>query len=91
MNQLRDTAGENGWSTLVPLIGSHADVMFVHLRASLDDIGIAQRALAASPLMDFMEGPYAFLSVTEGYSLYHLTAQLAQEMRSRSGRSVGDE
>jgi hydrogen peroxide-dependent heme synthase len=87
---LREVAGpvDAGWSAVVPLIGSSADVMLVHFRPTLDAIGEAQRRLAIEPLFDFLDPVYSFLSVTEA-GLYHLTAELAREALARGG-SVGD-
>ena len=77
-----------GWTAVVRLIGSSADVMVIHFRATLDAIGEAQRALAAAPIMRGLKPVYSFLSVTEA-GLYHLTAQLAREATERGG-AVGD-
>ena len=90
-NALRDVIAptDDGWSALVPLIGSRADVMLVHFRASLDAIGDAQRVLAKLTLFDAMKPAYSFLSVTEA-GLYHASAQLAAEALARGGK-VGDE
>ena len=87
---LRDAAAPaaGGWSAVVPLIGSAADVMLVHFRPTLDEIGEVQRRLAAEPLFDFLDPVYTFLSVTEA-GLYHLTAELARDAAARGG-SVGD-
>ena len=78
-----------GWSAWFQLIGSRADIMVLHFRPTLDAIGEAQRALAASGATDGLKLEYSFLSVTEA-GLYHLTAQLAREAAERNG-SVGDE
>ena len=78
-----------GWSAIVSLIGSRADVMLVHFRPTLDEIGDAQRCLAAVALTDALEPVYSFLSVTEA-GLYHASAQLATAAESRGG-DVGDE
>jgi chlorite dismutase len=80
---------EGGWSAVVPLIGSAADVMLVHFRPTLDDIGAAQRALARVALFDVLRPVYTFLSVTEA-GLYHASAQLAGEAIARDG-TFGDE
>ena len=77
-----------GWSAVVPLIGSCADVMLLHFRPTLDDVGTAQRALACVPLFDVLRPVYSFLSVTEA-GLYHASAQLAAVAAARGG-SVGD-
>ena len=78
-----------GWSAVVQLVGSEADVMLVHFRPTLDAIGEAQRAVASEPFADFLEPVYSFLSVTEA-GLYHITAELARESAARGG-TVGDD
>ena len=77
-----------GWSAVVPLVGSRADVMLVHFRPTLDDIGIAQQTLAHTELFDHLRPVYTFLSVTEA-GLYHASAQLAAQASARGGE-VGD-
>ena len=77
-----------GWSAVVPLIGSRGDVMLVHFRPSLDAIGGVQHSLARAALFDHLRPVYSFLSVTEA-GLYHASAQLAAEAGARGG-SVGD-
>jgi hydrogen peroxide-dependent heme synthase len=79
----------DGWSAVVQLVGSEADVMLVHFRPTLDAVGEAQRAVASEPFADFLEPVYSFLSVTEA-GLYHITAELAREAAARGG-AVGDE
>jgi chlorite dismutase len=76
---------DGGWTAVVPLIGSRADVMLVHFRSTLDEIGAAQRAVAAIPAFDHLRTTYSFLSVTEA-GLYHASAQLASEAIARGGR-----
>ena len=78
-----------GWSAIVPLIGSRADVMLIHFRTTLDAIGEAQQRVARIPLFDAMRPVYSFLSITEA-GLYHASAQLAAEAMAREGK-VGDE
>ena len=82
------TPPSGGWSAVVPLIGSVADVMLVHFRPTLDDVAVAQRELASLALFDVLRPVYSFLSVTEA-GLYHASAVLAQEAVARGGR-VGD-
>jgi hydrogen peroxide-dependent heme synthase len=77
-----------GWSAVVPLIGSRGDVMLVHFRPTLDAIGAVQQSLARVTLFDHLRPVYTFLSVTEA-GLYHASAQLAAEAVARGG-SVGD-
>ena len=83
------TPAGGGWTAVVPLIGSRADVMIMHFRPTLDDIAVAQRAVAKLALFDAMDVVYTFLSVTEA-GLYHASAQLAAEAATRGG-VVGDE
>jgi chlorite dismutase len=83
------TPTEGGWTAVVPLIGSRADLMLVHFRPTLDDIAAAQRAVAGVALLQAMRTEYTFLSVTEA-GLYHASAQLAADAAARGG-SVGDE
>jgi peroxiredoxin len=83
------TPASGGWSAVVPLIGSRADVMLIHFRPTLDDIGVAQCELGKLALFDALRPVYSFLSVTEA-GLYHASAQLAADAEKRGG-SVGDE
>jgi chlorite dismutase len=83
------TPARGGWSAVVPLIGSRADVMLVHFRPTLDGIAHVQRSLARVELFDLLRPVYSFLSVTEA-GLYHASAQLAQEAEARGG-AVGDD
>jgi chlorite dismutase len=83
------TPARGGWSAVVPLIGSRADVMLVHFRPTLDGIAHVQRSLARVELFDLLRPVYSILSVTEA-GLYHASAQLAQEAAARGG-TVGDE
>src|SRR5438045_2663188 len=57
--------GERGWSAYVRLIGSTADLMVIHFRPTLDDIGVVQRSFACLPIASRLRLRYSFLSVTE--------------------------
>ena len=78
-----------GWTGVIPLIGSRADVMLIHFRPTLDDIADAQRAVASERLFDALDSVYTFLSITEA-GLYHATSQLVQDATARGGK-VGDD
>ncbi len=80
--------GSEGWTILVSLVGSRADVLIVHFRPTLDALGAAQRRLARARLGDYLTPVENFLSVAEA-GLYHATAQLAREAAERGGK-VGD-
>ena len=78
-----------GWSVCVGLIGSSADLMVIHFRPTLDEIGQAQRVFARDAAASMLRLRYSFLSVTEA-GLYHLSADLARSAMERGG-SVGDD
>ncbi|HEY4215843.1 MAG TPA: hydrogen peroxide-dependent heme synthase [Gemmatimonadaceae bacterium] len=81
-------ATSTGWTAAAKLIGSSSDLLVVHFRETLDDIGKVQDAFKALPLANGLRLDYSFLSVTEA-GLYHLTAQLAKQAAERGG-TVGD-
>jgi chlorite dismutase len=87
---LRDLAqpSDGGWSAVVSLVGSPADVMLIHFRPTIDALGELERRLACEPLFDHLVPVYSFLSVTEA-GLYHITAELARAAAARGG-AVGD-
>src|SRR5215467_8337301 len=67
-----------GWSAYARLIGSRHDLLAVHLRPTLDEIGEVGRQARCWAGDHRFSLDYTFLSVTEA-GLYHLTAQLARE------------
>ena len=89
MTQPEALATDAGWTAVVRIIGSSADVMVMHFRATLDAIGQAQDSMRRLPVMRALQPVYSFLSVTEA-GLYHLTAQLARDAAERGG-AVGDD
>ena len=89
MESLAGGDGAHGWSALVPLVGSRADVMVMHFRPTLDALGEAQHALAAARLSELLTPVEFFLSVAEA-GLYYITAQLAKAAAVRGGK-VGDD
>ena len=62
-----------GWSAVVSLVGSTADLMLMHFRPTLEDLGAAQRTVARMPVMQFLTPATYFLSITE-LGLYQLAA-----------------
>lgn len=89
MHELAAGDAEQGWSVLVPLVGSKADVMVMHLRPTLDALGQAQEAVARTRLAEFLSPVEFFLSVAEA-GLYPITEQLAKAAAARGGK-VGDD
>lgn len=81
---VREDEATTGWSAATRLVGSTSDVMFIHFRPMLDEIGEVQRTLAAAPWMQALKPVYAFMSVTES-GLYYMTTQLVAEAEARGG------
>ncbi len=80
----------DGWSAYARLIGSSRDMLAMHFRPTLDEIGDVGRAARCWAETNELRLDYSFLSVTEA-GLYHLTAQLAREASERGGdAAVGD-
>jgi hydrogen peroxide-dependent heme synthase len=76
--RLAAAAGE-GWSEPVRLVGAGgADWMFVHFRATLEELAEVQRVVATSPLAAHLTLAFEYLSVTEA-GLYHATAEAARQ------------
>ncbi|HEX4469076.1 MAG TPA: hydrogen peroxide-dependent heme synthase [Gemmatimonadaceae bacterium] len=62
-----------GWSAVVPLVGSTADVLFIHFRPTLDDLREIQHRVDRLDVMDYLRPAMYFLSVTE-LGLHQLAA-----------------
>jgi len=86
----RDTYPQ-GWTALIELIGSRADLMLVSFYPTLERIREAQSAFPMASRETGLrpELVYSFLSVAEA-GFYHLTAQLWAGAVARGGE-VGDE
>ncbi len=82
-------ADGQGWSSMARLIGSRSDILAVHFRPTLEDLGTVQAGMRHVACAFELSLTYSFLSVTEA-GLYHLTAQLARDAAARGG-SVGDQ
>jgi hydrogen peroxide-dependent heme synthase len=68
----------DGWSTAARLVGGGADLIFVHFRPTLEELGEVQLRLRRSWLGSLLELEYDYLSVTET-ALYHATAEVAAQ------------
>jgi chlorite dismutase len=78
-----------GWSAVVPLAGSTADVMFVHFRDSIESLQQIRNTLAQERLFEVLEPQHAHLGITE-IGLYHVTAKLSREAAERGGKAGDD-
>src|SRR2546430_13983487 len=83
----KKVTGALGWSCLVGLIGSTADLMAIHFRDTLDGLGDVERALAKSELSKGADLVYSFLSVTEA-GVYHINPELARAGERRAGQNM---
>lgn len=83
-----ETPAGGGWTRVVPLTGSRADVMLVHFRPTFEALGAAQRAVQRLEFFDYLHPEYSFLSVAEA-GMYHLAAKVVRETREAGGK-VGD-
>jgi chlorite dismutase len=75
----------DGWSAVVRLIGSMADLMVVQFAPTLEGIGEAQRSAQEAAAASGLDVSYSFLSVTEA-GLYHLTAKFADDPEGLAAR-----
>jgi hydrogen peroxide-dependent heme synthase len=75
-------AGDEGWSTVAELVGSTGEVMFMHLRPSLEALSDVARHIARLELMDVLRPTFSFLSVTE-VGLYQLAAHGVDDPRKQ--------
>jgi hydrogen peroxide-dependent heme synthase len=67
-----------GSSALFNIVGHKADLMFLHLRPTPDDLNRVETMFAQTRLADFLERPYSYVSVTE-LSLYEAQSRGAIE------------
>lgn len=74
------TPPAGGWSAVVGLVGSLADVLLIHFRPSLDELAGVQDGLARLALRDFLRPTFAFLSVAE-VGLYDLASDDPDDAR----------
>ena len=67
-----------GSSGLYSIVGHKADLMYLHLRSTPDELEALERAFARTTLADFTTRPYSYVSVTE-LGLYEAQARGAIE------------
>ncbi len=63
-----------GSSALYSIVGHKADLMFLHLRSTPDELNALELAFARTRLSDFTTEPYSYFSVTE-LGLYEVQAR----------------
>ncbi len=72
------TPANGGWSAAFQLVGGGADLMLLHFRSSLEELGQIEMRVNGSSLGSVMDLEQDYLSVTEA-GLYYATAQMAAE------------
>jgi peroxiredoxin len=65
---------EEGASALYSILGHKADLMFLHLRPTIDQLNALERAFAHTRLADYTVEPYSYVSITE-LGLYELQSR----------------
>jgi len=78
--QARDSS--EGGSALYSILGHKSDLLLLHLRPTVDQLGALERAFAQTRFADFTTQPYSYLSVTE-LSLYEASARAGSEDREQ--------
>ncbi|MFQ5688902.1 MAG: hydrogen peroxide-dependent heme synthase [Gemmatimonadota bacterium] len=73
---------EGGWSGVYRIYGGGSDLLFLHFRPSLEEIGQAERTLQLTELGDHLQLTRDYVSVVE-LGLYALTTDLAHRMAER--------
>jgi hydrogen peroxide-dependent heme synthase len=81
LNRREDTAA--GWSDSFQLVGGGADLMLIHFRPTLDELGDVELGLRRARLGELLTLTYDYVSVTEA-GLYHATAEAAREAQPGS-------
>jgi len=65
---------EEGASAVYRIVGHKADLMFLHLRPTIDQLNDLENAFARTRLADYTTQPYSYVSVTE-LSLYEIQSR----------------
>jgi hydrogen peroxide-dependent heme synthase len=63
-----------GASALYSIVGHKADLMFLHLRPTIDALNALERAFARTRLADYTTEPYSYVSITE-LGLYEIQSR----------------
>jgi hydrogen peroxide-dependent heme synthase len=63
-----------GASALYSIVGHKADLMFLHLRPTIDELNALERAFARTRLADYTTEPYSYVSITE-LGLYEIQSR----------------
>jgi chlorite dismutase len=78
--QVRDAP--EGGSALYSIIGHKSDLLLLHLRPTIEQLGAMERAFTRTRLAEFTSQTYSYLSVTE-LSLYEASARGGTEDREQ--------
>jgi chlorite dismutase len=78
-----------GWTRVFLLSGSTAEVMIIHFRPTLDEIGRAQRRILSTSFAELLVPLRTYLSIAEA-GMYGLVAELTREAQKRGGQAGDD-
>ena len=79
------TPESGGWSAVARLVGSVGDVLVMHFRPTLEEVGEAREELSRLALFDCLRTVFALASVTE-LGLYHATAHGTEDADALAAR-----
>ena len=78
-----------GASGLYSILGHKADLMFLHLRPTLDELSALERAFARTRLADYAPATYSYVSITE-LGLYEIQSRgVVENLAQNSIRYAG--
>ena len=83
------TPESGGWSAVARLVGSVGDVLVMHFRPTLEEVGEAREELSRLALFDCLRPVFALASVTE-LGLYHATAHGTEDADALAARVHGE-
>ncbi len=84
---LERSAGADGSSIAVAMLGHKADLMLVHARRSFDELVQAQLDVARLPLAEVLDATTSYVSVVE-LGMYEMTAKIHEQLTA-SGLEYG--
>jgi len=87
---LASTAGENGGTALVTLLGHKGDLMLVHFRRGFEALQAAELRVARLGLAPYLEATPSYVSVVE-LGMYEMTAQIHGRLAEKGLKQGSEE
>jgi len=82
VKEIAESSGEGAHSALYSQLGHKGDLMFIHMRDSVQALNQVELQLAQTELYDFLEQTYSYLSVIE-LGLYESSAKTYSALAAR--------